>query len=48
MPKGNSYFADVYEHTTADKSCEGEIRLTAISDVQFEDAGHALQWAMNH
>ena len=48
MPKGNSYFAAVYEHTTSDKSCEGEIRLTAISDEQFEDAGHALQWAMNH
>ena len=47
-PKGNSYFAAVYEHTTADKTCEGEIRLTAISDELFEDAGHALQWGMTH
>ena len=47
-PKANDYFAAVYEHTTADKSCEGEIKLTAISDQHFEDAGHALQWAMMH
>ena len=47
-PKANAYFAAVYEHTTADKSCEGEIRLTAISDQHFEDAGHALQWGMMH
>lgn len=47
-PKTNSYYGAVYEHTTADKSCEGEIKLTAISDEMFEDAGHALQWAMSH
>ena len=47
-PKANDYFAAVYEHTTADKSCEGEIRLTAVSDEHFEDAGHALQWGMTH
>lgn len=43
----NSYFAAVYEHTTADKSCEGEIKLVAVSDEMFEDAGHALKWGMN-
>lgn len=47
-PKANDYFAAVYEHTTADKSCEGEIKLTAISDQHFDDAGHALQWATMH
>ena len=47
-PKANSYFAAVYEFTTADRTCEGGIRLTAISDEHFEDAGHALQWGMNH
>ena len=46
MPKANSYFCAVYEHTTEDKSCEGEIRLTAVSEELFEDAGHALQWGM--
>ena len=47
-PKANDYFAAIYEHTTADKTCEGEIRLVAISDEHFEDNGRALQWAMNH
>ena len=47
-PKANAYYAAVYEHTKADKTCEGEIKLTAISDEHFEDAGHALQWAMMH
>jgi len=40
------YFGAVYEHTDSDRSCEGNIRLTAISDERFEDAGHALQWGM--
>ena len=44
-PKANSYFAAVYEHT---KTCEGEIRLTAVSDELFPDNGRALQWAMTH
>lgn len=47
-PKANAYYAAIYEHTTADKTCEGEIKLTAVSDEHFEDAGHALQWAMTH
>lgn len=46
MPKGNSYYAAIYEHTTEDRSCEGRIELVDISDGLFEDAGHALQWAM--
>ena len=47
-PKANDYFAAVYEHTTADKSCEGEIKLVDASEVEFEDNGHALAWGMNH
>ena len=47
-PKENDYFGAIYEFTTADTTCEGEIRLTAVSDEHFEDAGHALQWGMNH
>ena len=42
----NSYFGAVYEFTTADHTCEGEIRLTAISDERFEDNGHAMAWAI--
>lgn len=44
----NSYFGAVYEFTTDDHTCEGEIRLTAVSDKMFEDNGHAIAWAMAH
>ena len=36
----------VYEYTTEDHTCEGEVRLAAVSDERFEDNGHALAWAM--
>ena len=42
----NSYFGAVYEYTTADHTCEGEIKLTAVSNEMFEDNGHALAWGM--
>ena len=48
MPDGKCYFGATYEHTTSDKSCEGEIRLTAISEEFFPDNGSAAQWAMAH
>ena len=44
----NSYVGAVYEFTTDDHTCEGEIRLTAVSDKMFEDNGHAIAWAMAH
>ena len=44
----NSYFAAVYTHTDSNLSCEGEIRLTAISEEYFQDNGSAAQWAMAH
>ena len=44
----NSFFGAVYTFTTADHSCEGEIRLTAVSDEFFADNGHAIAWAMAH
>ena len=42
----NSYFGAVYEFTTDDHTCEGEIRLTAVSTEMFADNGHALAWGM--
>ena len=42
----NSYFGAVYTHTNDDLSCEGEIRLTAVSDEFFEDDGSAIAWAL--
>lgn len=44
----NSYYGAVYEYTTDDHTCEGEIRLTAVSEELFEDNGHAIAWAMVH
>jgi len=40
------YFGAVYEHLDDDLSCEGEIGLAAASEVEFEDDGHAIAWAM--
>jgi hypothetical protein len=44
----DSFFGAVYEFTTKDHSCEGEIKLVAISDEYFPDNGHAIAWAMDH
>ena len=46
-PGQPTYFGATYEFTTDDHTCEGEIRLTAVSEVEFEDNGHAIAWAMN-
>ena len=43
----NGYKAAVYEYTTDDHTCEGEIRLLAESEEYFEDNGHAMAWAMS-
>ena len=42
----DSYFGATYKFTTDDHSCEGEIRLTAVSDQMFPDNGSAIAWAM--
>ena len=44
---GDSYFSAVFRFVTGDHSCEGKVRLTAVSDRRFADDGHALAWAMN-
>ena len=41
-----SYFGAVYEHLDDDFSCEGTIGLATASEVDFEDDGHAIAWAM--
>ena len=40
-----SYFGATYEFLTDDTSCEGTIGLRAVSEVEFEDDGHAILWA---
>lgn len=46
---GNSkacWFGAVYEHLDDDMTCEGTVGLRAVSEVEFEDEGHAIAWAM--
>ena len=43
-----SYFGAAYEFLTDDTSCEGTIGLRAASEVEFEDDGHAIAWAIAH
>lgn len=40
------YFGAVYEHLDDDMSCEGALGLAEVSEVEFEDDGHAIAWAM--
>ena len=40
------YYGAVYEFLTDDHTCEGTIGLAAASEVEFEDDGHAIAWAM--
>ena len=41
------WFCAVYEFIDEDHTCEGMIGLAAVSDVEFEDEGHALAWGFN-
>ena len=40
------YYGAVYEYLSDDHTCEGAIGLAAASEVEFEDDGHAIAWAM--
>ena len=40
------YYGASYEFLTDDHTCEGTIGLRAVSEVEFEDDGHAIAWAM--
>lgn len=43
-----SYFGVAYEFLEDGKhDCESTIGLAAVSEVEFEDDGHAIAWAMN-
>jgi hypothetical protein len=42
-----SYYGAAYEFTGSDHTCEGSIKLAAISEDFFEDDGHAFAWTMN-
>ena len=40
------YFGATYEYLTDDHTCEGTVGLRAVSEVEFEDDGNAIAWAM--
>lgn len=40
------YFGATYEFLTDDNSYEGILGLRSVSEVEFEDDGHAIAWAM--
>lgn len=44
----DGYFSAIYEHLDNDLSCEGPLGLLEISEEQFEDDGHAIQWAIKY
>ena len=46
-PNGRSYYGAIYQFTTGDHTCEGDIKLVSISDETFIDNGHAIAWAMS-
>lgn len=41
-----SYFGAVYLFLDDDHSCEGEVTLEEVSEVEFYDDGHAIAWAL--
>ena len=43
-----SYFGAVYEFLSDDTGCEAEIGIREVSGVDFEDEGHAIEWAINN
>ena len=43
-----SFFGAVYEFLTEDSGCEAEIGIREVSGVEFEDAGHAIEWAIRN
>ena len=43
-----SFFGAVYEFLSDDTGCEAEIGIREVSGVEFEDAGHAIEWAIKN
>ena len=40
------FYGATYEFLNEDHTCEGSIALRAASEVEFEDDGHAIAWAI--
>ena len=46
-PNESGYYAAVYEFLYETTSCEDPVGIRAVSEVEFEDDGHAIEWALN-
>ena len=46
-PNGKNYYGAAYRFTSADHTCEGDIKLVEVSEETFTDNGHAMAWAMS-
>ncbi len=46
-PKEPGYYAAVYEFLYETTSCEDPVGIREVSEVEFEDDGHAIEWALN-
>ena len=44
----NNYFGAIFTFTTDDHTCEGEIRLEAISTELYPDNGSAIAWCIGN
>ena len=44
----NNYFGAIFTFTTDDHTCEGEIRLEAISTELYPDNGSAIAWCIQN
>lgn len=40
------YYGATYEFASDDHNCDAPIVLRAVSEVEFEDDGHAIAWAI--
>lgn len=47
-PNKNSYFGAIFTFTTADHTCEGEIKLEKISTEMYPDNGSAIAWCIGN
>ena len=47
-PNKNNYFGAIFTFTTADHTCEGEIKLEKISTEMYPDNGSAIAWCIGN
>ena len=43
-----TFYGAIYEYLSDGRTYDSFIGLRAVSDAEFSDEGHALEWAMKH